>query len=71
MRTQKPLGLSNRFELAHPSLPGPGSLMRLLGPIILILIGTVYRVGYKVSMSNTIPPELVCHDLPRLTAMTS
>jgi hypothetical protein len=50
MSTQESLCLPNRFELAHPSLPDPGRLMRLLGPIILILLGTVNRLRSQFPM---------------------
>ena len=35
--TTDPSGWMSDFELAHPSLSYPGSLMRLLGPIIGVL----------------------------------
>jgi len=54
MGTQKSLRLPGRLELTHPSLPDPGRLMRLLSPIILILLCTVDRLWYQLTMCNTI-----------------
>jgi hypothetical protein len=44
MGTQESPSLLYAFKLAHPPLPGPRSLMRLLGPIILILFSAVDRL---------------------------
>ena len=45
--------------------------MRLLYSIILVLLGTVDRLRNQFPISDTITTQLVCHDLPRLTTMTS
>ncbi len=58
MGTEKSLGLPDRFELAHPPLPDPGRLVRLLGPIILILLSVVDGLGYQLTMGNAIASEL-------------
>ena len=54
MCTQKPLSLTHRLESPHPSLSNPGRLMRLLCPVILILLRTVNRLGYQLTMSDTV-----------------
>jgi hypothetical protein len=62
MSTQEPLRLSHGFELAHFSLPNPGRLipdkagqaLRLFRSIILILLGTVDRLGHQLPMSDPI-----------------
>jgi hypothetical protein len=54
MSTQESLSLSHGFELAHSSLPNPGRLMRLFRSIILILLGTVDRLGHQLPMSDPI-----------------
>jgi hypothetical protein len=69
MSTQKSLRLLQRLEPPHPSLPHPGRLMGLLGPVILILLGTVDRLRKQFPVSDSIAPQLISHDLPRLTAM--
>jgi len=71
MSPQKSLSLSGRFKLPHPPLPDPGRLMRLLSPTILILFSTVDRAGNQLTMSNTLTTQLVSHNLPGLTFMTS
>ncbi len=45
MGTQKSLRLTDRFKSPHPTLSHPSRLMRLLGPIILILLSTVNHLG--------------------------
>ena len=54
MCTHKTLSLSDRLESPHPPLSNPGRLMRLLGPIILILLSTVNRLWHELAMCNTI-----------------
>ena len=71
MCSDKLLSLPYRFELAHHSLPDPSGLMRLLSPIILILLSTVYRLGYQFTMCNAITPQFICHDFPGLAAIVS
>ena len=71
MDTQKPLRLTNRFELSHSSLPDPSRLMRLFRSIILVLLGTVDRLRNQFPMSNTIASQRISHDLPGLIAMTA
>ena len=71
MGTQESLSLLGRLKLTHPSLSHPGRLVRLLRPIILILFSTVDRLGHQLSMCYTIAAQLICHDLPRLTAMAT
>ena len=56
MGSDESLNLTNRFELPHSALPDTGSLVRLLYPIILILLSTVYRLGDQLSVSNAIAP---------------
>jgi len=46
MGCHESLGLPHRFESPHTSLSYPGVLMRLLGPIILILFSAVDCGGY-------------------------
>ncbi len=77
MGTEKSLGLSDRFELSHPSLSHPGRLipdkagqaLRLLSPIIFILFRNVDRLWNQFPVSNTITAQFVSHNLPRLAAM--
>ena len=69
MCTQKPLSLTSRFESPHPPLSHPGRLVRLLGPIILILLGTVNRLRNQFPMSYAIAPQFISHDLPGFSAM--
>jgi len=71
MGSYKSLSLPHRLELTHPSLPYPGRLMRLLCPIVLVLFGTVDRLGYQLSMGDTIASQLVGHDLPGLASVAS
>ena len=54
MCSNKFLRLSHRLELAHPSLPGPGRLMRLFDPIIVILLSAVDRFRDQFTVSDTI-----------------
>jgi len=71
MRSYESLSLNLRFELSHPSLPDPGSFMGLLSPVILILLGTVDRLGYQLSLGNSIAAQLIRNDLSGLAAMTA
>ena len=43
MYSQKSLGLPDRFEAPHPSLPYSGRFMRLLCPIVRVLIGDMEK----------------------------
>ena len=70
MSTQKSLRLLQRLEPPHPSLPHPGRLMGLLGPVILILLGTVDRFRNQFPESNAVAAQLIGHDLPGFAAMT-
>lgn len=63
MGSHEPLGLSHRFEPPHTSLPNPGRFMRLLGPIILILFGTMDHLRYQLSMCNTLATQFIGHFL--------
>lgn len=54
MSTDKSLGLPHRLESPHPSLSDAGRFMRLLGPIILMLFGTVDHVRDQFAMGNTV-----------------
>ena len=45
--------------------------MRLLCPVILILLRTVNRLGYQLTMSDTIASQLIGHDLSRFMTMAS
>jgi hypothetical protein len=54
MGTQEPLRLPDRFEPPHHSLPHPGRLVRLLCPIFLVLLGTLDRLGYRLTMRYAI-----------------
>ena len=71
MNTQKALSLARRFELLHTPLPYSGRLMGLLCPIILILFGTVDRIGNQFTMCDCITTQFVGNDLPGLAAMAS
>ena len=70
MHGQKSLSLPLGLEPSHSALPYPGRFMRLLGPIILILLSTVDRLGYQFTMGYAITPQLVCHDLPGFALVT-
>jgi hypothetical protein len=52
--TQESLSLLYRFKLTHTSLPYPGRLVRLLGPVILVPLGTVDRLWnqLKIHINN-------------------
>jgi hypothetical protein len=63
--------LFHRFELSHPSLPDSGRLMRLLCPIILILFSAMNHIRHQLTVSNSIAPQLVSHDLSGLSTVTS
>ena len=65
------LCLPHRLETPHSSLPYPGRLVRLFGPVVLILLSAVDHFRNQLTMSNTVTTELVRHDLPGLTAMIS
>lgn len=71
MSTQESLGLSERFELTHPSLPHSGRLVRLFSPIVIILLSTVDRIGHDLTLSYRIASQLIRHDLPWLSAIGS
>jgi len=71
MRRHETLGLPCRFELAHSSLPDPGCLMRLLYPIVGVPISDMDCFRDYLTMGDRITSELIRHDLPGLSAMTS
>lgn len=71
MGSGEPLRLCHRFVASYPWLSCPGYLMRLLCPIILMLLCNVDRLGYQFPVSDAIPLQFVCHDLPGLSAMAS
>lgn len=49
--------LPNRLEFSYPSLPHPVRLVRLLGPIILIPICVMDRIGNYLSSAYTRSPR--------------
>ena len=53
MRSRGALGLPHRLETTHPSLSNPGRLMRLFCSVIFILLRTVNRLGYQLTISDT------------------
>jgi hypothetical protein len=55
----------------HPSLSYPCSLIRLFCPIIPILFGTVDRLGYQLTMSDSVAQQFVRNGLSGFAAMTS
>jgi hypothetical protein len=63
------LSLIDRFKLPHASLSLPRRFMRLLGTIILILLRTMDRLGYQLSVGNTITAQFIRNDLSGFTAM--
>jgi hypothetical protein len=68
MGIQESLSLPARFEPPHPALPGLGRLVRLLGPVILILLSAVDRLGYQFTMAeieSVIEPDGVADDIGR------
>ena len=71
MRTQESLSLPDGFELAHPSPPYPGRLMRLFCPIFFILLGTMKSSRDQLTMGNAITAQLVRNDLSGLTIIRS
>ena len=71
MSSHKSLSLLHRLESPHPSFPYSGRLMGLLCPIILILFGTVDRIGNQFTMCDCITTQFVGNDLPGLAAMAS
>jgi hypothetical protein len=71
MRGHKSPSLLGRLEPPHTPFPHPGRLMGLLCPVILILFSTVDRLGYQFTMSNTITPQFICHDLSGFAVMAS
>lgn len=50
MRSNESLGLPQRLEIPHTSLPYSGQLMRLLSAIVLILRGAVDRVSGELQV---------------------
>ena len=71
MHSHEPLRLTDRLKSPHPSFPGPGRLMRLLRPIILILLCTVDRLWHQLTMCNTIAAHFTGHDLSGLASVRS
>ena len=71
MGTEKSLGLSDRFEPSHPSLPDPSRRMRLLCPVILICSIVMNGFWDHFSMRHSITAQFIGQDLPSLTAMAS
>ena len=71
MDRDESLSLRHRLKSSHPPLSDSGRLMRLLGPIILILLSAVNRFRHHFPVSYWIASQLVRHDLPRLTTMAS
>ena len=71
MGTQESLSMPDRFESSHPSLSYPVRLMRLFGPVVLILFGTVDCLGHQLSKSKAVASQFIGHDLPRLLTVTS
>ena len=71
MSAEKPLSLPYRLEPAHPSLSHPSRFMRLLGPVILILLGAVDRLGYQLTMRYSITTQLVSDDLSGFATMVA
>jgi hypothetical protein len=69
MGTEKSLGLPDRFEPPHSSLPDPGTLMRLLRPIIRIPGGIMNRFRNQLPVSNSIASQLIRHDFPGFATM--
>lgn len=45
--------------------------MRLLGPIILILLSTMDRLWNELAMCHAITSELIGHNFPGLSSMTT
>jgi hypothetical protein len=54
MRGDESLRLTNRLESPHPSLPDPGRLMRLFGPVIGILVDDMDRFWYHITMRDRV-----------------
>ena len=71
MSTQKSLSLLGRLKFPHPSLPDPGCLMRLLCPIVGVPISDMDCFRDYLTMGDWITSQLIRHDLPGLSAMTS
>jgi hypothetical protein len=71
MSAEKPLSLPDRFKLAHHSLPHPSRLVRLLSPIIFILLSTGDRLGYELSMGDSVTTMLIGTNLTGFTSITA
>jgi len=71
MGCHKPLGLPDRLESSHPTFSYPHRLMRLLNSIVGIPTCLMDGLRHYLAMSYGIVAQLIRHDLPRLTAMTS
>ena len=74
MNSQESLRLADGFESSecrttHPSLPHSGRLMRLLGPVILILLGTVDRFRNQLPVGHPVTSQLVSYDFPGFAPM--
>ena len=54
MDSHESLRLLLGLESSQSSLPLPCGFVRLLGAIVLVLLGTVYRLGDQLSMSNAV-----------------
>jgi hypothetical protein len=65
------LGLTHRLEPPHSPLSHPGRLVRLLGPVVLILLCTVDRFRDKLPMSDPITSQFISYYLSGFSSMGS
>lgn len=70
MGSHESLSLLHRFESPHFPLAHPGSLMRLLRSIVVLLIVTVNSVRERFSVRYTVTSQIIGYDLPWLNSMT-
>ena len=66
--SQKSLCLIGGLKPPHAVLPDSRWLMREFRPIVGVLGGVVDRIRDKLSMSDTVAPQLVCDDSSRFFA---
>ena len=65
MDREKPLSLRHGLEAAHLTLLLPGTLVRDLGPVVLVLTRSMFNRWEDLTMGSGIAPESVGGQLPR------
>ena len=65
MDREKPLSLRHGLEASHLTLLLPGTLVRDLGPVVLVLTRSMFNRWEDLTMGSGIAPESVGGQLPR------